>query len=53
QTLTSDVLVRYMISKPYAPDYATGLRYDDPSLGIPWPNRPSVISDKDLAWPLL
>ncbi|MBB5702836.1 dTDP-4-dehydrorhamnose 3,5-epimerase [Ochrobactrum daejeonense] len=53
QTLTPDVLMRYMISKPYAPDHATGLRYDDPALGIAWPNKPSVISDRDLAWPPL
>ncbi|MBC2886420.1 dTDP-4-dehydrorhamnose 3,5-epimerase [Ochrobactrum sp. CM-21-5] len=53
QTLTNDVLVRYMISKHYAPDQATGLRYDDPALGIVWPDAPSVISEKDLAWPLM
>ncbi len=35
QTLTDDVLLRYMISRPYAPDFATGIRYDDPALGIP------------------
>ncbi|WHT43847.1 dTDP-4-dehydrorhamnose 3,5-epimerase [Ochrobactrum sp. SSR] len=53
QALTDNVLIRYMISHPYTPDHATGLRYDDPALGIPWPNQPSVISDKDRSWPLL
>ena len=53
QTLTDDVLLRYMISRPYAPDFSTGLRYDDPTLGIPWPDKPSVISERDRSWPLL
>ncbi|MDT4871007.1 dTDP-4-dehydrorhamnose 3,5-epimerase [compost metagenome] len=53
QTLTDDVLLRYMISRPYAPDFATGLRHDDPALGIPWPDTPSVMSEKDRNWPLL
>lgn len=53
QTLTDNVLLRYMISKPYAPDSATGLRYDDPALGIPWPDEPSVMSEKDRTWPHL
>lgn len=53
QTLTDNVLLRYMISQPYAPDFATGLRYDDPSLGITWPANPSVMSEKDRSWPHL
>jgi len=53
QTLTDDVLLRYMISRPYAPDFATGIRYDDPALGIPWPDKPSIMSEKDRSWPHL
>lgn len=53
QSLTDHVLVRYMISHPYAPDLATGLRYDDPALGINWPDAPSVMSEKDKSWPYL
>ncbi|MDT6940974.1 dTDP-4-dehydrorhamnose 3,5-epimerase [Brucella pseudogrignonensis] len=53
QTLTDNVLMRYMISSPYVPESADGLRYDDPALGIPWPDRPTVISQKDRDWPLL
>lgn len=53
QTLTGDVLIRYMISRPYAPDHAAGLRYDDPAIGIRWPAEPGVLSDKDRNWPLL
>lgn len=53
QTLTDNVLMRYMISSPYVPESADGLRYDDPALSIPWPDRPTVISQKDRHWPLL
>lgn len=53
QTLTDDVLIRYMISSAYAPDHAAGLRYDDPAIGIDWPAEPGVMSDKDRNWPLL
>lgn len=53
QTLSDDALVRYMISTAYAPDHATGLRYDDPAIGIEWPMPPSVMSEKDRNWGLI
>jgi dTDP-4-dehydrorhamnose 3,5-epimerase len=53
QSLTDDVAVSYMISAPFEPGSARGLRYDDPALGITWPAKPSVIAAKDLAWPRL
>ena len=52
-TLSDDVAMVYFIDTPYAPDAAAGLNYADPDLAIPWPAPPSVISDKDLAWPTL
>jgi hypothetical protein len=36
-----------MISVPYAPGYAAGLRWNDPTLGIRWPMTPTVISTRD------
>ncbi|RWX80906.1 dTDP-4-dehydrorhamnose 3,5-epimerase [Neorhizobium lilium] len=51
QSMTDDVAVSYLISAPYAPGSAHGMRYDDPAVGIEWPAIPSVISDRDLAWP--
>jgi len=51
QTLSNDVEVNYLISEPYAPDSATGIRYDDPALGINWPLAITEISEKDLNWP--
>ena len=52
-TLEPDTVVNYLISKFYAPEAATGVRFDDPLLAIDWPAEPAVISDKDRNWPLL
>ena len=51
QTLSNDVEVNYLISKPYAPQSANGIRYDDPVFGIKWPLAVTEISEKDLHWP--
>lgn len=54
QTLVADTEVLYHISAPYAPEAATGIRWNDPDLGIAWPNTASpVISERDAAWPSL
>jgi dTDP-4-dehydrorhamnose 3,5-epimerase len=53
QTLEDDTEVLYQISEYYAPGQATGLRFDDPSLGIRWPLPVGAISEKDRNWPLL
>ena len=50
QTLTDEAMVSYAISEFYAPDSASGIRFDDPQLGIDWPLQPSVISDRDCSW---
>lgn len=51
QTLADDSELLYLTSKPYAPDSATGVRYDDAAFGIAWPLEVSVISDADRNWP--
>jgi dTDP-4-dehydrorhamnose 3,5-epimerase len=51
QTLTDDAEVSYLISEPYTPEAADGLRYNDPSFDITWPAPVTVISEKDLRWP--
>lgn len=53
QTLTDEASIFYLISKPFAPGSAAGIRYDDPSLAIPWPAPITVIGDADQAWPRL
>jgi dTDP-4-dehydrorhamnose 3,5-epimerase len=47
QTLEDATEVFYQISAFYAPEAARGYRWDDPAFAIPWPEPPSVISDKD------
>jgi dTDP-4-dehydrorhamnose 3,5-epimerase len=51
QTLSDDVEVNYLISAPYKPALAHGIRYDDPAFGINWPLSVTEISEKDLHWP--
>jgi dTDP-4-dehydrorhamnose 3,5-epimerase len=51
ETLEDDTEVTYLVSQVYAPGSEGGVRYDDPAIGIEWPLKPEVISDKDLAWP--
>jgi dTDP-4-dehydrorhamnose 3,5-epimerase len=53
QALTDGAEVLYLCSTSYAPAAERGLRLDDPSIGIEWPLEPSIVSDKDRAWPLI
>jgi dTDP-4-dehydrorhamnose 3,5-epimerase len=50
-TLADDTEAFYLTTEFYAPDRERGLRYNDPRLGISWPITPTVVSDKDRAWP--
>ncbi len=47
QTLEDETEVFYQISEFYQPEYACGVRWNDPSFGIVWPFPPSVISLRD------
>lgn len=53
QTLESGTEIFYQMSEFYSPERSTGLRYDDPKLGIKWPLPVSVVSEKDRALTLL
>jgi dTDP-4-dehydrorhamnose 3,5-epimerase len=53
QSLSDDAVVSYLISTPYEPTAASGIRFDDPAVGVSWPADPAVMSDKDKSWPLL
>jgi dTDP-4-dehydrorhamnose 3,5-epimerase len=53
QTKTDNVEVFYQMQAFYAPESATGVRFDDPKLGISWPLATTLVGDKDRAWPLL
>jgi dTDP-4-dehydrorhamnose 3,5-epimerase len=46
-TLSDDTEVFYQMSEFYYPDAARGVRWDDPAFRIAWPEKVSVISDRD------
>jgi dTDP-4-dehydrorhamnose 3,5-epimerase len=52
-TLEDDTLVHYQMSERYSPAHARGIRWDDPAIGIAWPERPAIISKRDRAFALL
>ncbi|HEY0981916.1 MULTISPECIES: dTDP-4-dehydrorhamnose 3,5-epimerase [unclassified Schlesneria] len=43
--------VFYQMSVPFHPASARGVRWDDPALGIEWPQLPAVISERDRLYP--
>jgi dTDP-4-dehydrorhamnose 3,5-epimerase len=47
QSLTDETEIFYQMSAVYAPDYARGLRWNDPAFGIDWPLPVTVMSAKD------
>ena len=49
-TLEPNSTVIYVVSAAYAPDHESGIRFDDPALGIQWPLAPAVVSAKDRSW---
>lgn len=54
QSLEPDTEVLYQMDTPYHGPAASGLRWDDPALAIPWPPCATrLMSDNDLAWPRL
>jgi len=50
-TLEDNSEIYYNTSEFYAPDAATGIRYDDPLFQIQWPIPIAVLSDNDRNWP--
>lgn len=51
QTLADNTEIYYHTSQFYAPELATGVRFDDPVFGIAWPDPVHVISHQDRNWP--
>ena len=51
QTLEDCTEMHYMTSAFYEPTAVRGVRFDDPSFGVPWPLVVSEVSDQDLSWP--
>jgi dTDP-4-dehydrorhamnose 3,5-epimerase len=53
QVLEDDTETTYQVGEFYTPAAESGLRFDDPRLGIDWPLAATDMSPKDRAWPLL
>lgn len=51
QTLADDTEVFYHITESYQPQYARGVRWDDPVFRIDWPNKDPIISARDKSFP--
>lgn len=53
QTLEEDTEVFYQMSEFYAPEYARGVRWDDPAFNIEWPLKTRILSKKDMSYPFV
>lgn len=50
-TLTPDVRMLYSMSAVYSAPHASGIRWNDPRIGIQWPAVPEVMSSRDETYP--
>jgi dTDP-4-dehydrorhamnose 3,5-epimerase len=50
-TIEPETDVLYQIDRLYQPEFAAGVRWNDPSFGIDWPDVPVVISARDAGYP--
>lgn len=50
-TLADASEVFYLVDESYAPDRERGIRWNDPRFAIRWPFEPTLVSDKDSAFP--
>lgn len=54
QTLADASEVHYQMGYEYVPESARGVRFDDPTFGIEWPDAPAagrIVSEKDRSYP--
>ena len=52
-TLSDVADVMYQVTAEYAPESERGLMYNDPAVGIKWPEGPISLSGKDSVFPAL
>ena len=51
--LSEEAEVLYKTTEEYAPEFETGIIWNDPEIGIRWPVEDPIISEKDARWPPL
>jgi len=47
QTLVDNTEVFYQMTQKYMPEFAKGIRWNDTTFNIKWPNKSPIISNKD------
>ncbi len=50
-TLEAETEILYLMGNAFVAEAAAGYRYDDPGFSIQWPERPTVVSERDLGFP--
>jgi dTDP-4-dehydrorhamnose 3,5-epimerase len=50
--LRPETMILYKVDGRYSPEHETGLRWDDPALGIDWPldGHAPILSERDRSW---
>jgi len=51
QTLTDNATLFYQMSTRYAPESASGVRWDDAAFQIEWPIAEAIVCERDAAFP--
>lgn len=51
--LSDEAVTEYKMSDMHIPEFAGGIRWNDPFFGILWPVTNPILSEQDKAWPLL
>jgi dTDP-4-dehydrorhamnose 3,5-epimerase len=47
-SITDESMIQYMVSESYHPECERAVRWDDPAIGIRWPNlKKYIVSEKD------
>ena len=50
---SDEALIMYKLTEEFDPETYSGIRWDDPALGIEWPVRDPIVSARDRHLPLL
>lgn len=48
---SDDTVLLYNVSRPFGGGNERGIRWDDPTIAVEWPQPIEHVSDKDAAWP--
>jgi dTDP-4-dehydrorhamnose 3,5-epimerase len=51
QTRTDNSEVFYQMTRDHHPESSAGFRWNDPAIGVRWPQSVNVISKRDAEWP--